>query len=66
MTEDIKVFCLQEFIPELRREVLKNRTLPISEFLQFEGNLSSTLIKLLYAFLWQVTLYLLYMTQLIS
>lgn len=56
MTEDIKVFCLQEFLPEIRNVVTKNQTLPHNEWLAFEGNTFSTLIKLLYAFLWQVCL----------
>ena len=53
ITPDIKEFCIGEFLPELRLATV-NFDLPHDEFLRFEGNTYSTLIKLLYAFLWQV------------
>ena len=53
ITPDIKEFCIGEFLPELRLATV-NFTLPQDEFLRLEGNTYSTLIKLLYAFLWQV------------
>ena len=53
ITPDIKEFCIGEFLPELRLATV-NFNLPQDEFLRLEGNTYSTLIKLLYAFLWQV------------
>ena len=53
ITDDIKIFCVQEFLPEFR-SITNNETIPQEEFLKFEGNAVSTVIKLLYAFLWQV------------
>ena len=53
ITPDIKEFCIGEFLPELRLATV-NFSLPQDEFLRLEGNTYSTLIKLLYAFLWQV------------
>lgn len=52
ITPDIKEFCIGEFLPELRLATA-NFNLPQEEFLRLEGNTYSTLIKLLYAFLWQ-------------
>merc|ERR1711935_233161 len=52
ITPDIKEFCIGEFLPELRLATV-NFNLPQDEFLRLEGNTYSTLIKLLYAFLWQ-------------
>merc|ERR1712241_110886 len=52
MTPDIKEFCVQEFLPEVRTATA-NFNLPQEEFLMLEGNTFSTLIKLIYAFLWQ-------------
>ena len=54
ITPDIKEFCIGEFLPELRLATA-NFNLPQEEFLRLEGNTYSTLIKLLYAFLWQVS-----------
>jgi len=52
ITPDIKEFCVGEFLPELR-SATGNFNLPQEEFLILEGNVFSTLIKLVYAFLWQ-------------
>merc|ERR1711997_1316646 len=52
ITPDIKEFCIGEFLPELRLATV-NFNMPQDEFLRLEGNTYSTLIKLLYAFLWQ-------------
>ena len=54
--EDIEATCLQEFIPEMRLILNQSEiTLTSDEFFKLEGNTISTVIKLLYAFLWQVS-----------
>ena len=55
MTPDIKEFCVQELLPEVRMAT-KNLNLPMEEFSKLEGNTFSMVIKLIYAFLWQVRL----------
>ena len=52
ITPEIKEFCLQEFLPEVRTAT-KNFNLPLEEFSNLEGNTFSLVIKLIYAFLWQ-------------
>ena len=54
--EDIEATCLQEFIPEMRLILNQSEILLTSdEFFKLEGNTIGTVIKLLYAFLWQVS-----------
>ena len=50
---EISEFCLGEFITEMRFST-NHINLTSEEFLKLEGNLFSTVIKLFYAFLWQV------------
>ncbi len=51
--EDLKVFCLQEFLPEIRNAT-EDIELSSEEFIRFEVNALGTVFKLLYAFVWQV------------
>ena len=53
LPEDIKEFCLLTFVPEIRNAT-RHIKLTSDEFFKFEGNAFSTVIKLVYAFLWQV------------
>ena len=53
VTPDITEFCLGEFITEIRFAT-QHVNLTSEEFIKFEGNIFSTVIKLFYAFLWQV------------
>ena len=56
LPDDIKVFCLQEFLPEMRLALNASHVdLTGEEFFKLEGNFISTIVKLLYAFLWQVS-----------
>ena len=56
LPEDVKVFCLQQFLPEMRMALnVSEISLTSDEFFKMEGNFLSTIIKLLYAFLWQVS-----------
>ena len=55
LSDDIKIFCLQQFLPKMRNAT-EDIELPSDEFFKLEGNLLSTGIKLIYAFLWQVDL----------
>ena len=54
LSDDIKIFCLQQFLPEIRNAT-SYIDLPSDEFFKFEGNTWSTALKLVYAFLWQVS-----------
>ena len=56
LPEDMKEFCFDTYIPEVR--VALKDVLPITddEKSKLRGNIFGTLIKLLYAFLWQVIL----------
>ena len=57
LPEDVKVFCLQQFLPEMRMALnVSEISLTSDEFFKMEGNFLSTIIKLLYAFLWQVSI----------
>ncbi len=51
--EDLKVFCMQEFLPEIRNATA-NFDLHGEDFIRFEVDTFGTVFKLLYAFLWQV------------
>ena len=53
LPEDIKIFCLQQVLPEIRTTT-QNINLSGDEFFKLEGNVLSTGAKLIYAFLWQV------------
>ena len=53
LPDDIKLFCLQQFLPEIRNAT-NYIDLPSDEFFKFEGNTWTTVFKLVYAFLWQV------------
>ena len=53
VTPDITEFCLGEFITEIRFAT-QHVNLTSEEFIKLEGNIFSTVIKLFYAFLWQV------------
>ena len=55
LPDDVKIFCLQQFLPEMRNAT-EHIELPSDEFFKLEGNLLSTGLKLIYAFLWQVNL----------
>ena len=56
LPDDVKVFCLQQFLPEMRTALnVSEISLTSDEFFKMEGNFLSTIIKLLYAFLWQVS-----------
>lgn len=50
--EDVKVFCLEDFLPEVR-VATSHVNMTAEEKSKFQGNTFSTLIKLVYAFLWQ-------------
>ena len=51
--EDLKVFCMQEFLPEMRVAAEGVQWSP-QERIKFETDTIGTVLKLLYAFLWQV------------
>ena len=53
LPEDIKEFCLLTFVPEIRNAT-RHIKLTSDQFFNLEGNTVSTVIKLIYAFLWQV------------
>jgi len=52
LPDDVKIFCLQQFLPTMRNAT-EHIELPSDEFFKLEGNLLSTGLKLIYAFLWQ-------------
>ena len=56
LPDDVKIFCLQQFLPTMRNAT-EHIELPSDEFFKLEGNLLSTGLKLIYAFLWQVKWY---------
>ena len=56
LPDDMVDFCLETYIPEARRATTNVLPLPDEEKTKLRGNLFSTLIKLIYAFLWQVIL----------
>ena len=57
LSDDIKVFCLQEFLPEMRSSLnISQVRLTPEEFFKLEANGWGTAFKLIYAFLWQVLL----------
>ena len=58
LPEDIKEFCLLTFVPEIRNAT-RHIKLTSDEFFKLEGNAFSTVIKLVYAFLWQACIFIL-------
>ena len=56
LPEDMTEFCLKTYVPEVRLATDNVLPLPDEEQSKLRGNLFGTLIKLIYAFLWQVIL----------
>ncbi len=52
MPEDLKQFCLIDFLAEVRNAT-SHIELSVTEKGKIEGNTIGTVIKLLYAFVWQ-------------
>jgi len=52
----MKEFCFDTYIPEIRVALSDVLPLPDEEKSKLRGNIFGTLVKLLYAFLWQVIL----------
>ena len=52
MPEDLRQFCLVDFLGEVR-EATSHIQLSLAEKGKIEGNTLGTILKLVYAFLWQ-------------
>ena len=52
MPEDLRQFCLVDFLSEVR-EATSHIQLSLAEKGKIEGNTLGTILKLVYAFLWQ-------------
>jgi hypothetical protein len=52
MPEDLRQFCLIDFLEEVRNAT-KHIELTVAEKGRIEGNTLGTVLKLVYAFLWQ-------------
>ena len=54
LPDDMKEFCFDKYLPEVRIATKDILPIPDEEKSKLRGNLFGTLLKLLYAFLWQV------------
>ena len=51
---DVKEFCVDTFLPEMRMATAELRPLPDDEHKTFMGNMLGMLIKLAYGGIWEV------------
>ncbi len=65
MPEDLRQFCLIDFLGEVRNAT-SHIQLSVTEKGKLEGNTIGTAIKLLYAFVWQVSISLTFYEQLLK
>jgi len=50
---ELKEICVEKFLPAMREATKDFRPLPLEERVEFGKNLVGTVVKLLYAFVWQ-------------